>query len=154
VDPGFGDLFDPQAQVPIIPPMRPIRMGGLAGSDRQAGPPFGLPIGLLEMLDPRPHLGWLHDLFDGISYINCLSSVRSATFRLSCRFSSSKCLIRRSSETPYPPHFFFQREKASLEIPSFGRPRPPGFRPWLGGARRRSVHRRYPTSFIRTFSSP
>lgn len=41
--------------------------------------------------------------FDRTSCKICLSRLRSATNRLSCRFSSSNCLSRLNSPTPSPP---------------------------------------------------
>ena len=90
-----------------------------AEPDHPAGPPLAHPVGFLDMLDPLLHLGWLQNFFENTSCNICLSIVKSATSRFSCRFSSSSCLRRRSSETPSPSYFFFQRKKVCSEIPIF-----------------------------------
>ena len=113
-DPRFRDLDDPLAQRPIAFAVRSIPVRGAAEPDRLAGSPFAHPIGLFQSDDPLPPLGWLQIYFDSASCSICLSSVRSATSRLSWRFSSSSCLRRRSSETPSPPVLLLPAEKGLL----------------------------------------
>jgi hypothetical protein len=65
-------------------------------------------VAVTQLVNQRALAGRLQSFFDSTSCSIALSRLRSATSRLSFAFSSSSCRIRRSSEGPTPPYFFFQ----------------------------------------------
>jgi hypothetical protein len=108
-NPRLRDLSDPQPQGSVVLAVRKVTMGRAPNPNNLASSSLADPIGLFEMLHAVTLLGWLQNFFESTSWSICLSKLRSATMRLSRRFSSSSCLKRRSSDTPSPPYFFFQR---------------------------------------------
>src|SRR5262245_45539687 len=104
-----GQLPEAVAQCWPLEPSESIAAGRAAESDERAGPS----LTPLELRLDRPHRGPLRHgrqaFFPTSSFRAWLSSVRSATRRLSRLFSCSSVRRRRASLTSRPAYFAFQR---------------------------------------------
>ncbi len=101
-------LTQTRPQVAIICPTRTIPHARAIRSDNRACPPLAHPQRCLEMRDRLSLRGGRHHFFDSRSFNPALSSIVSASSRLSRAFSSSGDLRRFASDTARPPNFAFR----------------------------------------------
>ncbi len=94
-------------QVAIICPARTISHAFAIRPHDLARPPLAHPQRRLEMCDRFPLRGRRHHFFDGRSFRPALSSIVSASSRLSRAFSSSSARSRFASDTSRPPDLAF-----------------------------------------------
>src|SRR6185436_16726251 len=81
-------------------------------------PPLTDAKGASPMRGYKPARSGLHHFRDRASWSICLSSVKSATTRLSRPFSASSCFRRFASETSIPANFFRQMEMVARLTPN------------------------------------
>src|SRR5690606_32573654 len=89
----------------IIVPGGTVTHALAIGIDDTARPPLAHPMTGLEMSDSFPLGGGRQNFFARRSFNATLSSIVSASSRLSFAFSLSSSLSRRASETSSPPYF-------------------------------------------------
>ena len=108
-DPRMGQVpqSDPQKILPVRRTL--ISVTRSRQPQRIAGPSLADLISHLGVMHQSPFTDRLQTFFDRTSWSIALSRLKSATRFLSFRFSSSSCFNRRSSATPMPENFFFQR---------------------------------------------
>src|SRR6185503_1095301 len=106
--PRLGDLFDALPHRAIVARLVQVTIDRAMQKDLRTGAPLRDAILRQQQARELPALPHLQSFFFNTSCSICLSSVRSATIRFNCAFSSSNCRKRRSSTGPNPPYFFFQ----------------------------------------------
>ena len=103
-----GQLAQLLTQASIIVPGGTVTHALAIGIDDTARPPLAHPVAGLEMSYSFPHGGGRQNFFASRSFNATLSSIVSASSRLSFAFSLSSSLSRRASDTSSPPYFDFQ----------------------------------------------
>src|SRR5262249_36552318 len=106
--PRLGDLFHPLSHRPIVTRLVHITIDAAMQKYGRTGTPLRDPILRQQHHCQLPASAGLQSFFLSTSCSICLSSVRSATIRFNCEFSSSNWRSRRSSTGPSPLYFFFQ----------------------------------------------
>src|SRR5690242_8865303 len=106
--PRLGNLFHPLPHRPIVAWLVQVTIDRALQKYSRASAPLRDPILRQQHTRQLPPLAGLQSFFLSTSCSICLSSVRSATIRFNCAFSSSSCRNRRSSTGFRPPYFFFQ----------------------------------------------
>ena len=103
----MGDRLHALAKGGIVGPGRLVSHGHAAAADGFTRPPFAHPECVSQMGDSFPLGRGRHHFFPKRSFKAELSSMVSASSRLSRVFSSSSVFSRLASETSSPPNFAF-----------------------------------------------
>ncbi len=100
-------LAQSRPQVAIISPARAVPHALANRSDDSTRPPLAHPQRRLEVRDRFPLRGGRHHFFESRSFRPALSSIVSASNRLSRPFSSSSARSRFASDISRPPNLAF-----------------------------------------------
>src|ERR1700722_6767290 len=103
----LGQGLQAFAQRSVIRPPGVITHAGSVGADHPARPPLAHLVGRLQISRSLPMRGGRHHFFPRRSFSATLSSIASASIRLSLAFSSSSAFNRRASDTSSPPNLAF-----------------------------------------------
>src|SRR5688572_24530708 len=103
----LGDLLHPLPHRPIVARLVQVTIDRAMQKYRRTRASLRDPILRQQHSCQLPALAGLQSFFLSTSCSICLSSVRSATIRFNCAFSSSSWRKRRNSTGPNPLYFFF-----------------------------------------------
>ena len=106
--PLVGQIAQPLAQAGILVLDGTIAHTFAISIDDTARPPLAYPMKCLEMCGRFPLRDGRHHFFESRSFSATLSSIVSASSRLSFALSLSSSRSRRSSDTSSPPNLAFQ----------------------------------------------